>query len=175
MKIKLISFNIGFFILSMLSVYISIILDNGVSVNNVMLRNVRVETQRMQQSIAILENTEYQELIKNLDSNLNGLKINIAEYMTVNHAQAGVSDPSYQLDSRKVRLLPQDPFPIRIIRLDLKFKVDNAQALAGFLQSTNDVVSPWPTEVRACDIHRLPVSKLLVHCILDIHYWGLHD
>jgi hypothetical protein len=175
MKKYLIGFNIVLCVFSAVAVYISISLIDRANTTNVMLRNTRVESQRLQQSIGILESSEYQELIGSLDSDLNELKISVAEFMSDDHAQAGASDVSYQFDSREEKLLPQDLYPIRLFRLNLKFKARNAMALAGFLQATKNAVSPWPMEVRACDIHRLIVVKLLVHCVLDVHYWGLYN
>jgi hypothetical protein len=175
MNLNLIGFNISLCALSIVVVYISMSLADSASVTKVMIRETRVESQRMQQSISVLENDEYKELIGKLDSDLDELKINVAEFMSDHHAQAGAYDVSYQFDSRKVELLPHSKFPIRLFRLDLKFKADNARAIASFLQATNDLVSPWPTELRACDIQRMVVAKLLVHCVLDIYYWGLYD
>jgi hypothetical protein len=175
MNLNIIGFNIVLCAVSMLMVYISMSLADSASATNVLLRNARVESQRLQQSISVLENDEYKELIGKLDSDVNELKINIAEFMSENHVQAGAYDVSYQFDSRTIELLPHSRFPIRLFRLDLKYKADNAMAIAGFLQAIKDTVNPWPMEVRACDIHRLVVVKLLVHCVLDIYYWGLHE
>lgn len=168
-------FNAVLCILSVVVVYVSIELSSSTSNTDTLLRNSRVESQRLQQSIGILENDKYQELIGNFDSGLNELKISVAEFMSDKHLQTGASDISYQFDARQEQLQTNTTFPIHIFRLNLKFKANNAMALAAFLQATKATVSPWPAEVRACDIHRLVVFKLMVHCVLDIYYWGLYD
>lgn len=175
MSRSLLGLNAVLCFLSFVVVYASVELNNSTGVSDTLLRNARVESQRLQQSIGILEKDEYQELIGNLDSDLNELKISVAEFMSNEHLRTGASDVSYQFDDRQRHLLPNNVFPIHIFRLDLNFKVDNAMALADFLQATKDTMTPWPAEVRACDIHRLVVIKLMVHCVLDIYYWGLYD
>ena len=171
----LIALNILLCILSIVAGVVSINLAQSASLTGALLRNTRVESQRVQQSIKILEAADYQESIANLDSGLNDLKISIAEFMSDNHEHSGAFDVSYELDKRDEELLSQSLFSMRLFRMNLKFKADRAIAIADFLQATKKTMAPWPTEVRACDIHRFIANQLLVHCVLDIHYWGPNE
>lgn len=175
MNLNLVGLTLTLCVLSIVAITMSINLSDITAATKVQLRNTRVDLQRMQQSISILENVEYQELIVDLDSGLNELKISIAEFVSDRYVQSDASGISYQLDIRESKILPQSLYPIHLLRLNLKFKTDNSNSLAGLLQEIKRVVNPWPTEVRACEIHRLIVSKLLVNCMIDIHIWSLYD
>ena len=76
---------------------------------------------------------------------------------------------------RKAVLQPKNIYPIRLLRLTVKYKADNSIVLSEFIQSIKIAANPWPAEVKACDVHRLEVNKLLVNCVLDIYYWGFHE
>jgi hypothetical protein len=175
MNFNLVGLNLMLCVLSIVAISTSINLSDITVATKVQLRNTHVDLQRMQQSISILENAEYQELIVELDSGLNELKISIAEFISDRDVQSEASGINYQLDIRESKILPQSLYPIHILRLDLKFRTDNSNSLTGFLQEIKRVVNPWPTEVRACEIHRLVISRLLVNCKIDIHFWSLYD
>lgn len=175
MKKHLFSFNVVLFICSVLLAYVSGDLSSSAQQAAEKLREKRIQLQGLQQSVAVLENDDFKDVVENLDSEINDIKINLAEYIAANNLQAGVSNVSYQLDYRNIKRLPQKKYPIRRFRLDLTFNATSAMVIVEFIQRTTDAVSPWPVEVRACDIDRLLAVSLWVHCVLDIHYWGRYD
>ena len=175
MNLNLVGLNLMLCLFSIAAMSVSINLSDIAVATKVQLRNTRVELQRMQQSISILENTEYQELIVDLDSGVNELKISIAEYISDRPNQTKASGISYQLDIREAKILPESLYPVQLLRLNLKFETDNSNSLTEFLHDIQILVSPWPTEVRGCDIHRLLISKLMVNCMIDIYFWSLYD
>lgn len=157
------------------AIYLAVFLSDNKNVTNEILRNTRVQSQRAQQSISVLQNVDYAEAVNNLSSGLNALKLNVAESMSITSSSTGVSEISYEIKEREEKLLAQNVHPIRILRLSVKFKADNAMVISAFLQDTKESLSPWPIEVKACEIHRMAIVKLSVSCILDSYYWGLHD
>ena len=168
MNLNLVGLNLILCLFSIAAMSVSINLSDIAVATKVQLRNTRVELQRMQQSISILENTEYQELIVDLDSGVNELKISIAEYISDRPNQTKASGISYQLDIREAKILPESLYPVQLLRLNLKFETDNSNSLTEFLHDIQILVSPWPTEARGCDIHRLLISKLKVNCMIDL-------
>lgn len=175
MSIYKIGLNVLLCCVGAAAVSVSISLADSAALAQEQLRDSRVQLQRMQQSIKLLENTEYQDMIVSLDSDSNNLKLSVAEFLSDNHINDGVFDVSYELSLLEKTLLPQSSFPIMSYRLGVSFRVVSAKALATYLHSAKMAVYPWPVEVRACDIHRMVANQLLANCVLDIHYWSMYD
>ena len=171
MKHGLVILNIVLCVLSVMVVYFTFDFKGNVSTDKETLRQARIELQRLQQTIKYLENAKYTDLITSLEASLNELKISVAEFVSNEHEFAHISEVVFQLEPREAVLLPQHSYPIHSIRMNVKFKAASVAVLANYLQSLGNSVSPWPIEVRACDIHRLLVNKILANCFLDIHYW----
>lgn len=172
MNINLICINVVMCLLSVVAIYTSVTAANGADAVKERLRLTRVEAQQVQQSIHVLESVELEDSIKNLDTALNELKINVAEFISDESTTIGVHELSYELVNTGKSLLAQSSFPIQTYQLDIKFTAGNAKGVVNYLKKLKAVASPWPTEVRACDIHRLVVAKLSVHCVVNIHHWS---
>jgi len=157
------------------AIYTSTSLFNKSVAANVQLRNARVESQLVQQSIVVLESKEYLDLIANLDSSINELKIRLAELISNSDVQVDISDVSYQWNTREAGVLSDNQFPIHLHRLNIKFNASHTIALAEFMEGVKSAMTPWPSEVRACEVHRLQHRKLLANCVLDVYFWGSYD
>ena len=130
MNLKLVIVNVLLCLFGLLAIYASKELADGSLASKVQLRDVRVESQRLKQAINILEGSEYQELLSSLESSLKELNISIAEFMSDRKLNEGVSDINFQMDVRRETLLPQNKYPIQLLRLIIKYKADNSVVLS---------------------------------------------
>ena len=172
---NLIGFNLIMFFFGFIAVYAA--MQSTASARNAenLLRQARVDYQYMQQSVRILDSVEYQSVIEKLNSNSDELKISIAEVVANASSEIGLTDINYQLDGQDERLLPLSSFPIQGYRLDVTLKSENAKGLSLYLEAIKNAVAPWPTEVQACEIHRMIEKRLKVRCLVDIYYWGIYE
>jgi len=147
-------------------------LDSTTAQHRDELRAARVELQRLEQQISLLNAPGMQQTLSVLEEGLDVLRIRLVEALTQQERPAGVVKLEFEQSLLPRTLDGAGSEAVNVLRLQLNMNVQHAAAFLGMLALIDDATPLWPSEMQACTIQRLPEKNLQTGCVLDFYHWS---
>lgn len=143
------------------------------------VRRSLVDLQQAQQQLGRLNAAQAEPLLDVLGEGVTDLQIRLSETLTNwktsgNHWIAAYEQsllPHAIVDGGIDNGVNQMIDKVGVLRLDLHAHLKHVPALLRLLDDVQLATGGWPSEVRACDVRRMPVQGLSARCVVDIYHW----
>lgn len=144
------------------------------------MQRTMVDLQHAEQRLQRLNKTVAPPLLDVLGEDLVDLQIRLSEQLVrwrrdgyrliTSYEQLMLPRPSGEKRDYEIAGLKIED--IQILRLDVQAMMKHAQDILSFVHDLKRATGGWPSEVRACDVQRMPTDSLDARCVLDIYFWA---
>jgi len=136
------------------------------------LRLTRVAHQRLQQQHSLLKSPDSAQRIEQLDQALDALQISLVEAVSNRPVPDGVIDVTFEQQLMPPMTQAGTHYPVSVLRLSLMLTMEHSVGLVNMLDQVSGATSVWPSEVRGCELRRLPMQRLSAQCVMDFYHWS---
>jgi len=136
------------------------------------LRLTRVAHQRLQQQHSLLKSPDSAQRIEQLDQALDALQISLVEAVSNRPVPDGVIDVTFEQQLMPPMTQAGTHYPVSVLRLSLMLTMEHSVGLVNMLDQVSGATSVWPSEVRGCELRRLPMQRLSAQCVMDLYHWS---
>ena len=136
------------------------------------LRRTRVAHQQLQQQHSVLNSSDSAQQIEQLNQAMDALQISLVEAVSDMPVPDGVIDVAFEQQLMPPMAGAGKHYPVSVLRLSLMLTIEHSVGLVNMLDRVSRATSFWPSEVRGCELQRLPLQRLSAQCVMDFYHWS---
>lgn len=154
--------------LALVAVGAAVLLERLAETRQVVLRELRIEEQRLERRAHRLGEPAAGATLAALGESRDALRVRIVEALGASRRTRGVKRLRHAVDERAM----PDAESMVTLRLSLEGRLAHGAALLELLATVRTAMAPWPSETRGCLLERLDTADLLVDCVVDVLHWS---